>query len=306
MKLFKWTHENGQEFLTITKHGENNFVRKFPKAQIREFNSKYVVLHNGYGFNSQGQKVLEPFFSNIVKTRIKLEKNNLMLITGEASSGKSYLGLGLCEYFDPKFNVDKVIFTPKQFFDSVLNLPKNSWLLLDEPAQALSHREWYSDINKCITWTVESFRFRLIHMVCTAINPSLIDRVLRDFLMHFLIVMKTRGHALVYQYTPSPFNPETRTPYLGELLVDLPSKQLRLDYEEKRKQVQLDRYYGYSMQVQAKQQKRLTFSEQYQLLSDSKDELLNKDLEISVPKIMLKIACGRSKAYEFKKLLEEE
>lgn len=304
--MFKWTHENGQAFLTITKHAETDFVRKFPKDQIREFNGDYVLLHNGYGFNSEGQKILVPFLSNIVKTRIKQEKNNLMLVTGEASSGKSYLGLSLCEYFDPKFNVDKVIFTPKQFFDTVLNLPKNSWVLLDEPAQALSHREWYSDINKCITWTVESFRFRLIHMVFTAINPSLIDKVLRDYLLHFLLVMKTRGHAQIYQYAPSPFNPETRTPYLGEIMTELPSKQLRQDYEEKRKQVQLDRYYGYSMQVQAKQQKRLTFSEQYQILAEDKASLLNKDGEVSIPKIMLKVACGRSKAYEFMKLLQEE
>lgn len=304
--MFKWTRENGQSFLTITKHGETDFARKFPKDQIREFNDNYVLLHNGYGFDGQGHKILVPFLSNIVKTRILEERNNLMLITGEASSGKSYLGLSLCEYFDPKFNVDKVIFTPKQFFDTVLSLPKNSWVLLDEPSQALSHREWYSDINKCITWTCESFRFRLIHMIFTAINPSLIDRVLRDFLLHFLIVMKTRGHAKVYQYAPSPFNPETRTPFLGDVRTDLPSEQLMEDYEEKRKDIQLDRYYGYSRQIETRQQKQLSFSEQYQLLAEDIPSLVNKNGEVSIPKIMLKISCGRSKAYEFKKLLEEE
>ena len=303
--MFQWVNENGQYYLAIV-HGNNEVVRKFPKDQIRELNDNYVMLHNGFGFNSEGQKVVIPFLSNIVRTRILEQKNVLMLITGEASSGKSYMGMSLCEHFDPNFNVDQIIFTPKQFFDVVLHLPKNSWVLLDEPAQALSHREWYSDINKAITWTVESFRFRLIHMVFTAINPALIDKVLRDYLVHFLIVMKTRGRAQVYQYAPSPFNPETRTPYIGEIKTPLPSKHLIEAYEAKRADVQLSRYYGYSEQLEIEQKHKLSFSEKFQLLTQNKDALYDKEGKVSIPKIMLNVSCSRSDAYEFKKLLEEQ
>lgn len=284
---------------------DDETVRDFPKNTIREYNERYVLLNNGYGFNALGQRVLQPFFSNIINTRIHEERNNLMLITGEASSGKSWLGLSICEYFDKKFNVDKVIFTPKQFFEIVMTLPKNSWVLLDEPSQALSHREWYSEINKCITWCVESFRFKLIHMVFTAINPSLIDKVLRSYLLHFLIVMKQRGIANVYQYSPSPFNPETRTPYLGQIVMEQPSENLVKEYESKRATIQLDRYYGYSKEIEARISKKLTFAEQFKLVNDSKDSIKNEVGEYSIPKIMLLVNCGRSKAYEFKKLLEE-
>ncbi len=284
---------------------DNETVREFPYNQIREYDGTYLLLNNGYGFNAMNQRVLKPFFSNIIKTRTLEERNNLMLITGQASSGKSWLGLSLCEYFDKSFNVDKVIFTPKQFFEIVMKLPKNSWVLLDEPAQTLSHREWYSDINKCITWCVESFRFKLIHMVFTAINPSLIDKVLRSYLLHFLLVMKKRGSASVYQYSPSPFSPETRTPYLGQIVMEKPSQPLIDAYEEKCASIQLDRYYGYNKQIEAKMQKKLTFSEQFEIVNRERETLVNDAGEVSIPKIMLKVNCGRSKAYEFKKLLEE-
>jgi len=303
--MFQWINEDGQFYLAII-HGDNEIIRKFPKDQIREVNEQYVMLYNGFAFNNEGQKVVIPFLSNIVRTRILEKKNVLMLITGEASSGKSYTGLSLCEAFDPNFNVDNVIFTPKEFFDVVLKLQKNSWVLLDEPAQALSHREWYSDINKAITWTVESFRFRLIHMVFTAINPALIDKVLRDYLVHFLLVMQTRGRARVYQYSPSPFNPETRTPYVGDVIVPLPTKHLIEAYEAKRESVQLSRYYGYSVDLETQQKHKLSFSEKFKLLTENKDALVNSEGKFSVPKIMLQVSCSRSDAYEFKKLLEEK
>lgn len=285
---------------------DGNITRTFPRDQISEYTNKYVLLHNGYGFNSQGQRILKPFFSNIINTRSLQEKNNLLLITGEASSGKSYLGLSLCEHFDKKFNIKKVIFTPKQFFDVVLELPKGSWVLLDEPAQALSHREWYSEINKCITWVCESFRFRLINMIFTSISPNLIDKVLRSYLLHFMLVMKGRGSASVYQYSPSPFNDEVRTPYLGNIILPLPTQQLRDEYEEKRANIQLDRYYGYSKQIEARMVKKLTFAEQFQLVNKERLKLINKDGNFSIPRIMILANCGRNKAYEFIKLLKED
>jgi len=143
-------------------------------------------------------------------------------------------------------------------------------------------------------------------MVFTAINPALIDKGLRDYLVHFLIVMSTRGRARIYQYAPSPFNPETRTPYLGDIIVPLPTKHLIEAYEAKRESVQLSRYYGYSIDLETQQKHKLSFSEKFKLLTENKDALVNSEGKFSVPKIMLQVSCSRSDAYEFKKLLEEK
>ena len=246
------------------------------------------------------------WFTETLKSRMRMRKNNLILATGEASSGKSYAMLRLCEVLDKTFNVDRVIFDPKEFFQKVLSLKENQWILIDEPAQALSHREWYKDVNKIITWTIESFRFRLIHVCLTAINPNLIDKVCRDYLIHWLIHMQDRGYGKVYRYESSVFENKVRTPFCGEVYFKLPSEELCKEYEEKRAKVQLTRYKDYFEGILQRESQSMRFAEIVREVSARKDEFVDKEGRINPAKIMLEFQCGRNRAYEIKRLLDNE
>ena len=246
-----------------------------------------------------------PWFQQILKARMKGERNNLILIVGEASSGKSYAGLTLCKNMDPHFTVDNVVFTASEFFDRVKKLKKHSWVLFDEPAIAISHREWYSQINKVLTWTIESFRFKLIHVVFTSINANLIDKALREYLIHFLIVMQDRGWGRVYRYNPSQFRNEVRTPFLGEIFFGLPPKELCEAYERKRAEVQNRLYEQYAKDIERTVRKRLRFEDYYREALANIDKLRDREGQISTAKIRAVLGVGKRTAQDIRKLLIE-
>ncbi len=177
------------------------------------------------------------WFTRLVMGRVYTENNVLGLITGPTGIGKTYMGLRLCEAFDPKFDSSRICFTALEFLELLPKVPSKGWILWDEPGVYVSHRKWLSEANQAIQFVVQSFRYKFINVFFALPSKFFLDKVPRE-MCHYELVMKRRGEAGVYRIIKSSFYDVTYTKFLGNVYSTLPSKKLRDAYEKMRREHQ--------------------------------------------------------------------
>jgi len=173
------------------------------------------------------------FFIEEVKARIKSKRNIVIVIHGPTGSGKSYLALRMAEVLDPTFNIERVVFTPEDFFRQVKHLPQGAFIVFDEAGVTLDARRFMEMINVVTNYVLESFRYRLINVIFTVPSIKMIDINVRR-LMHVLIFQKDRGFARIYKINMG-YDGSTWAYRVGTFVnVPMPSKLLREAYEKKK------------------------------------------------------------------------
>ena len=192
------------------------------------------------------------FFCSYILQRIEQNKNFMAVITGPTGSGKSFSAMHFGEKLDPDFNIDKVVFSPKELMVLVNSnkLKRGDVIVYDEAGVTLGHRDWYSVTNKMINYFVQTSRHKGFIMFFTAPSFSFVDISTRKL---FHCLMETRGiNFAKKKVNLKPLllqeNQRTGQIYLKYLRVvtsegvlplkmyksPMPSKQLVRDYEKKK------------------------------------------------------------------------
>lgn len=246
-----------------------------------------------------------PWFQDMLKARIKKRFNTIMLFCGGAGIGKSYGALTTGEEMDPTFNIDRVTFFPSEFIRQSQKMKRGQYIMIDEPAIAgvLGKRTWYTEMQQALVDVLETFRFKNLTVMLCCINRNLLDSIVRNYLLHYMVIMRDRGYGVVYSFDPSQFDSTIRTPLKGEIFLELPSKELRDAYEAKRRKIQNSRYIKSLNRMEQAETERRGFRD---VLAEAKERVgeLTIDGEISVAKIREVLGVGRNRAYDIKKLLE--
>ncbi len=101
------------------------------------------------------------------------ENNNYMLIClGDTGSSKSYSSISVSMMLDKNFNENRICFRGKEFMKLVnKDLPAGSVIMFDEAGVDVSSRDWYSEKNKLIKDTVETFRRD--NLICVWTTPDM-------------------------------------------------------------------------------------------------------------------------------------
>ena len=96
-----------------------------------------------------------------IKTRLyEKNQNYLAIFTGATGSGKSYSCMGLALELMPKFNINHIVFSAKEFF-ALLNsgkLNKGDVIIWEELGTSTPSTDWYSKQNKAVKEILETFR----------------------------------------------------------------------------------------------------------------------------------------------------
>lgn len=134
----------------------------------------------------------DPARSVLVKRAYKKlndkNQNYLAFHAGGPGSGKSYDFISYAESIDPHFTPEKIVFTPRQFMDVIVNdrlLKKGSAIIWDEFGVGMSSRDWYSISNKSINAVLQTFRINNIAFLATAPSFSYVDSASRLLFNHF-------------------------------------------------------------------------------------------------------------------------
>lgn len=123
---------------------------------------------------------------NIRAKLLNQNKNFLMIVAGEPGSGKSYGAMRLGQLIDHSFNINKVVFTSKQFMEAIQNAKKGDCIIFDEAGVGVPSRDWYTIQNKMLGYVVQTFRHLNLCIIFTVPNISFIDVQLRNLFNLYL------------------------------------------------------------------------------------------------------------------------
>lgn len=269
-----------------------------------------------------------PYFLSEVKSRINRELANNIVITGEAGIGKSYQGFSFSRIISNKFGINDIVSTYAEYMEAIMKTSKQGVpIAFDEPQYALDKRDWYNQLNKALVKTMTSQRFRLRPVIIPIINLSLLDKVLRSYLIQFHVVMNSRGKGYSYRLQPSQFEEKiyrTRICKIDYGLFDVakcdrPScltcsnmqgcKIFRALYEKKKLEWQDTRDTQSMEQAKLKDMPKITDKEMLEAMSKHIEMLKNKKNMIDPQYIIgfirdkFKVKIGKSRAYELRGLL---
>ena len=118
-------------------------------------------------------KVMKQQLDKIKNAVIKKDRDYVLVIDGEEGSGKSVLAMQIAKYFDPKFNLDKVVFNSDQFMKSIKEIPKYSCVLLDEAYSASNSRATLTEVNRAMVGVATEMRQRNLFVIM--VLPSFFD-----------------------------------------------------------------------------------------------------------------------------------
>ena len=200
------------------------------------------------------------WLSDYALGRVRKNQNYIILITGQVGSGKSYSGLALAEDIDPYFNIDRVIFHPKEFIQLLdMGLPKGSVVLWEEVGVTLSSRDWFKEQNKIISSLFETFRRHNLILIMTVPNVQFIDSRIRSmihgygemldptytggefgWMKYFHVIVNLRNGKIMHRY-PRVRDEDGKTHVIqgnrrdsGNMFFDLPSNEILEPYEKKK------------------------------------------------------------------------
>ena len=204
----------------------------------------------------------EPILIQYIKDRVmNRNKNFLMLFVGATGSGKSYSALRLAEELDPTFDINRVCFKAKDFMNTINNLVERSEkgeiikgkvVMWDEFGVEHNAREFMTISNRVINYFFQTSRHLNLIVIMTVPLLSFIDSSTRK-LSHGVAEMqginshdKTASVKVKMLQTNVldgkeyvkylRYRKNNRGYVLQRLIFQLPTKQLREDYEKKKKE----------------------------------------------------------------------
>ena len=99
------------------------------------------------------------------------------------------------------YRVSNVVFSRDQLLYLLSEsspLKRGSCIIIDEAAYSIGARRWYESTQKDLMEAIESIRSRGYVIIIVSLHPSLLDVVIRKFMVNFLIVVEDRGKCTVY------------------------------------------------------------------------------------------------------------
>ena len=119
-----------------------------------------------------------------------VKKNMLSLTTGGSGDGKSWATIVHNYYLDPTFNVDKIVYNERQFYNALDNITRvGEFILWDEAGVGIPAKEWYAISNKAIGKTLQVFRAnKRVGLTFTTQDMSFIDSQSRKLLNYFFMM----------------------------------------------------------------------------------------------------------------------
>lgn len=209
----------------------------------------------------EDEKKPEPVLIQYIKNRVQNQnKNFVVLFVGPTGSGKSYSALKLAEELDPTFSIKRVCFKPREFMNGVNELVQTSEqgediagrvLVWDELGASHSAREFMTISNRLINYFFQTSRHLNLIIIMTVPLLSFIDSNTRK-LCHAVAEMKginthdKTATVKVKMLQTNVISGKEYPKYLRyqknhrqfvakRIRFKLPSKQLLIDYEEKKK-----------------------------------------------------------------------
>jgi hypothetical protein len=154
---------------------------------------------------------------NEIAERRNNNQANIIAIYGPPGEGKTYFALALAEILDPKFDVQKqVLFTREAIMsviDGTTDVAPGQCLIIDESQFSMAARTFANTGQIDVMNHLVALRSRNFIVFIIVLDPSMLDKIARQFTLSMKIFMLRRGHGRVYRFKQGPLSkdpyPET-------------------------------------------------------------------------------------------------
>jgi hypothetical protein len=146
-----------------------------------------------------GQMYIDGFLQHAYDVARKVIRNDwdmVFIIDGSEGSGKSVLAMQSAKYCDEDFNLDRVVFTPKEFRKAIIESQKYQAVVYDEAYTGLSSRATMSLINRTLISMLAEIRQK--NLFVFVVMPCFFD------LDKYVALWRSR--ALIHVYTGKDFS----------------------------------------------------------------------------------------------------
>lgn len=128
----------------------------------------------------------------IEKRTRKYNKNFLCCACGSTGSGKSYLCLKLATILSSRFSIKHIVFSAQEFMELMTSgeLKRGDVILWEEGGVSIGARDFMTQVNKAITYFLQSFRKKNLILFITIPDLYMLDVSVRK-LLHGLIVTQS-------------------------------------------------------------------------------------------------------------------
>ncbi len=189
-------------------------------TNLKVYNWHGAQILTGPGHNT---KVLDEF-----QRRSKNIEQNFFLIVGQPGTGKSYFGLRLCEILDPNFDPNLQIAFDRTKLLMLIGpdtpLKRGSCILIDESQYIAGARNWFLEVQRDLMQHLEAVRSHGFTIVLIALHLSILDKIIRQFVLSHLIKMKKRGSATIFELYVPTWEDKLYKNTLGNMTLQLPHK----------------------------------------------------------------------------------
>lgn len=315
------TLETPQSDLNLLKWALDLNVKERKKTHRMNFHGWEIYINKG--------KATGPYFLNQLMRRIHEKRAINIVFTGEAGSGKTYLAIQIARLLYPRLVIEDVVYGFADYY-KVLTKKRiiGSPIVLDEPQDAIDHREWYKEVNKSIVKTITSQRFMVRPLFIPIINTSLIDKTIRNYLVQYQVECVDRGFARVFSLSPSQKEDKTYFNFICNLRYGLMDKDLcnkpsclfckslstcnifRAEYERKKAEAVYERVEQSREEAIIKESQELTDMQVVEKVYPFREQF-TKDGKINVSKLKIvakmkpvNVHLAHNRAYDIRALLE--
>lgn len=200
-----------------------------PVSIIKDDEGKPIKVMNWHGYYVRLGSNKSPFFYNEIQNRRNKNKSNIIVITGSPGEGKTYCAIRLAEVFDPHFDPElQIIFTRPQLLHVIGEkspLKRGQVIIIDEAHYGMGSRRWMETVQKDLMDALASVRSRGFIILIVSLHIDMLDKIVRKYVLSFMIHMEDRGVGIVYRlYTPR-FARELYKTRLGKLKLRLPQAE---------------------------------------------------------------------------------
>lgn len=168
-----------------------------------------------------------PAFYNMLVKRVKKKKPIRMAIVGNAGTGKSYTAIHIAQVLQRgKFTVDQIVFSGDDYMRLQGSLKNGQCIMIEEPTYVAAARGWQQLWQQCVVRTIESSRFQNNPLLIPVVNRMLLDKIVREHYIQYVVEMFDRGIGRVYEYRQSQWREDGRRETQSDLAIFEPGVDL--------------------------------------------------------------------------------
>lgn len=198
----------------------------YSQVQINELKRRGIYFIN---WNDTAMAVgpgMNVDFYNEIQSNKKQRKSTIMAILGSPGRGKTWAGLRLCEIFDKRFDVRRqVVFDREDLLKIIsgeIKVQPGQCVLIDEAHMATGARHWFEEIQRELVDQVATVRSMGIILIFVVLHISMLDNIIRQYVLTYQLHMEQRGVAMEYKVTMPRFDSKVYHPRQGRIALSVP------------------------------------------------------------------------------------